>query len=310
MLRTIRHGDSGLEVSVAQCLTAFEPADGEFSAYFVSHITSWQSTHGCSPDGVIGPATWRAIAADAPTVSVKTLRYGNYAKAAQLLLGVDADGIFGAKSKAACIDFQSKNNLSADGIVGARTWSVLITGEAPSGKSETVQPPDFKQYDKRWAGKMYSNHNDKSQTMKSSACGPTSMADIVAQWWDANVTPYDLALKSMAWGTRTYNSGTSGTFFKRCAELYKAKSYKTSSSIDAVKACLDEGGYAIVCFGPGTKGKAGYQKWTKGGHYCVIWGYDGDTFFINDPASAKAARAKGTKTEILNTRKGFYLFRK
>ena len=43
-------------------------------------------------------------------------------------------------------------------------------------------------------------------------------------------------------------------------------------------------------------------------HYCCIWGYSGDTFYINDPASSSSSRAKGTKTEIMNTRKGFYLF--
>lgn len=311
MLRTIRHGDSGKEVQVAQLLTGCESANGEYDARFVSHITSWQGSHGCAPDGVIGPATWRAIAANAPTVSYKVMRYGAYARAAQLLLGVEADGTFGAKSKAAAEAFQKENGLTADGIVGPKTWAMLITGEKEvPGTCPNIQPPNFKQYDSRWASKMYSNHNDKKQTMKSSACGPTSMADIVAQWWDATVTPWDLAQLSMQWGTRTYGSGTSSTFFRKCAEKYQAKSYKTTSSIDAVKSCLDAGGYVIVCFGPGTSGKAGYKKWTSGGHYCCIWGYSGDTFYINDPASSSSSRAKGTKTEILNTRKGFYLFQK
>lgn len=309
MLRTIKHGDNGWEVGVAQCLTAFEPADGEFSAYFVSHVTSWQTEHGCTPDGVVGPGTWAAIAEEAPTVSTKVLRYGNYAKAAQLLLQVDADGIFGTKSRAACVAFQEANGLTADGIVGRMTWRMLITGNTQgTGAAPNVQPPDFKQYDKRWASKVYSSHGDKSQTMKSSACGPTSMADIVAAWWDAAVTPWDLAQKSMNWGTRTYNSGTSSSFFRRIAQLYKAQAYKTSTSLDAVRSCLDAGGLVIVCFGPGKSGKPGYRKWTKGGHYCCIWGYKGDTYYINDPASSSAARAKGTSAEILNTRKGFYLF--
>ena len=309
MLPTIRHNDSGIPVQVAQLLTDYEPAYGVFTAYFVSHITAWQGKHGCTPDGVVGAKTWEAIAENAPTVSTKTLRYGCYAKAAQLLVGADADGIFGAKSKAAVEAFQKEHGLVADGIIGQKTWAMLITGEAVKPQIDFVQPPNFKQYDSRWGKKMYSNHGDKNQTMANSACGPTSMADIVAQWWDANITPYDLAVKSMEWGTRTKDKGTSSTFFKKVSVLYGAK-YNTSSSITDVKKCLDEGGYVIVCFGAGTKGKAGYRKWTKDGHYCCIWGYKGDEFFINDPASASASRAKGTKTEIQNCRKGFYCFRR
>ena len=35
------------------------------------------------------------------------------------------DGLFGAKTKAAVIDFQSGNGLTADGIVGNNTWAKL-----------------------------------------------------------------------------------------------------------------------------------------------------------------------------------------
>lgn len=309
MLPTIRRGDNGVYVMVAQCLTGYEPADGEFTAYFETHVKDWQDKHSLTADGVIGKGTWTKIAETAPTVSTKTLRYGCYAKAVQLLVYVHPDGIFGSGTKEAVEAFQKEHGLTADGIVGHKTWMMLITGEAEqSGDCPNVQPPNFKQYDSRWGSKMYSNHGDKSQTMKSSACGPTSMADIVAEWWDVNVTPYDLAKLSMDWGTRTYSSGTSSTFFKRVAERYKAAKYQTTSSLDTARKCLSEGGYVIVCFGTGKSGSAGYKKWTKQGHYCCIWGFKGDTYYINDPASSSSSRAKGTKAEILNCRKGFYCF--
>ena len=216
------------------------------------------------------------------------------------------DGIFGAKTRSAVKAYQKGHGLKVDGIVGTQTWTSLGLMEEPDHRA-FVQPPNFKQYDSRWASKMYSNHNDKSQTMKSAACGPTSMADIVAEWWDRNITPWDLAQRSMAWGTRTYNSGTSSTFFRKCHELYGGK-YQTTSSLGNARKCLNEGGYVVVCFGTGSSGKPGYKKWTKGGHYCVLWGYDGDTWFINDPASNSASRAKGTTAEVQNCRKGFYCF--
>jgi putative chitinase len=46
-------------------------------------------------------------------------------KALQQALGIPADAIFGRATKQAVIDFQGKNGLTADGIVGPATWKVL-----------------------------------------------------------------------------------------------------------------------------------------------------------------------------------------
>ena len=43
----------------------------------------------------------------------------------QKLLGISTDGLFGKNTKAAVIDFQQKNDLQPDGIVGSATWSAL-----------------------------------------------------------------------------------------------------------------------------------------------------------------------------------------
>jgi hypothetical protein len=59
---------------------------------------------------------------------VKTLKYGSSGfevKKLQERLGIKADGAFGKKTKQAVIDFQSRNSLLADGIVGAKTRAVL-----------------------------------------------------------------------------------------------------------------------------------------------------------------------------------------
>ena len=308
MLQTLRQGDSGDLVRVADLLmTGESDSDGIFDATFEMAVKSWQGSHGLSVDGIIGPATWRALAAEAPTVSVKTLRYGAYAQAAQLLVGATADGIFGAKSKAAVIEYQQAHGLTADGIVGRKTWTMLLTGESSSGTCPNKQPPDLKQYDSRWAKIMYSSYGNAKQTIKSSGCGPTSMCDIYAAWIDAKATPPDMCDKALKWGYRTKNSGTAGAFFGRMAKEMGCK-YKTTSGLSLVRECLDAGGYVVVCFGTGSSGKSWYKKWTSGGHYCVIWGYDGDTFYVNDPASSAKSRKQGTAAEILNCRKGFYCF--
>lgn len=64
------------------------------------------------------------------TVQQKLIRWG-YLKGS-------ADGIFGAKTKAAVIAFQKKNGLTADGIIGARTAQALgisLSGTTSSSSS-------------------------------------------------------------------------------------------------------------------------------------------------------------------------------
>lgn len=38
---------------------------------------------------------------------------------------IDVDGIFGAGTEEAVVQFQSDNDLDADGIVGRNTWAAL-----------------------------------------------------------------------------------------------------------------------------------------------------------------------------------------
>ncbi len=217
----------------------------------------------------------------------------------QELLGITADGIFGPVTKAAVLAYQSANGLKADGIVGPLTWGKL-TGEEPDAPKKVTyrKPVDYKQYDKKWASKMYSSHGDTSQTMKSSACGPTAMADIVATLIDPNVTPPDLADKAMAWGDRSYSSGTNWSFFPHIAKEYGFTKYIKTTSLATLKGCLDTGGYAVASMDKG--------YWTSGGHYICVWKYDGDYIYANDPASSK--RTKQKISDFTKERKCFFCF--
>lgn len=49
------------------------------------------------------------------------------------------DGIFGAKTLAAVKDYQSKNSLQVDGIVGNKTWNSLLSGS--NTNTQTTQQP-------------------------------------------------------------------------------------------------------------------------------------------------------------------------
>jgi peptidoglycan hydrolase-like protein with peptidoglycan-binding domain len=57
-----------------------------------------------------------------PKVTVRSLQYLLDAHGAK----VAADGVFGAKTRAAVVAFQRAHHLSADGVVGSKTWDALI----------------------------------------------------------------------------------------------------------------------------------------------------------------------------------------
>ncbi len=82
-------------------------------------------------DGAIDALVAKIGGTPPPPPTIKEGSKGDAVKNAQNLLnkkgnyGLVADGVFGAKTKAAVIDFQKKNGLTADGIVGPKTWAKL-----------------------------------------------------------------------------------------------------------------------------------------------------------------------------------------
>jgi peptidoglycan hydrolase-like protein with peptidoglycan-binding domain len=57
-----------------------------------------------------------------PPVTVRSLQYLLDSRGARLT----ADGVFGAKTKAAVVAFQRARHLPADGVAGAQTWGALV----------------------------------------------------------------------------------------------------------------------------------------------------------------------------------------
>lgn len=77
------------------------------------------------------PTTDKMVSVEVQTLKIGTPKYE--IKALQTLLNlngakIDVDGIFGSATEKAVKDFQTKNNLAVDGIVGKATWSKLING--------------------------------------------------------------------------------------------------------------------------------------------------------------------------------------
>lgn len=306
MLNTIKHKATGDLVKVAQYLTKYAElgkASGTYDANFVSYVISWQRSNKLTADGIIGPKSWAKIAENAPLCTTSRNRKSRYTCALQLLLGIEADGIYGPKTKAAVAAFQAASGLETDGKCGAKTWAALIVGAAVAAPDAPVagkfrQPVDYKQGDSRWGSKLYTATGSKKQTMASSACGPTAAADVVATLKDASVTPYTLAQLYVANGFRTKNSGTAWAAFKWTAERYGFSKFIQTTSLNALKACLDAGGYVVCSMGPG--------YWTKNGHFICAWKYEGGYIYANDPASKVRKRQK--QADFVAQRKQYFCF--
>jgi murein DD-endopeptidase MepM/ murein hydrolase activator NlpD len=77
-----------------------------------------------APSVVAAPVT-SAPAAQPKRPTIKQGSKGKNVAYLQSKLGINADGIFGPKTKAAVVSFQNRRGLVADGIVGPKTWEAV-----------------------------------------------------------------------------------------------------------------------------------------------------------------------------------------
>ena len=304
-IENLKRGSKGDRVKALQHIVGV-PADGIFGQLTEIAVKEYQKNNGLAMDGVAGRMTWTAIITNAPTLKTGTKSVYVYA-VESILTGMKCDGVYNADERAKVTAYQVAEGLEPDGIVGPLTYGRLfgLTSKGTtitSSASKAVKPVDFKQYDSRWGSILYTQNNNYSQnqTIKSSGCGITSMADIIATWWDSKITPKETAAEAVAKGYRTKNSGTDPGYFKFCAKKYGASKYVAGASIATALSCIADGGLVICNVGPGV--------WTKNGHYIVWWKCDGTNVYINDPASAASARAKNKLETLKKQTKGYYCF--
>jgi peptidoglycan hydrolase-like protein with peptidoglycan-binding domain len=104
--------------------------DGIFGPKTKSAVKSLQRLYGLRNDGILGPKTTSALSHKVP----KTLQSGSKGASVtelQKLLNrkgysIRADGTFGRKTQAAVANFQRRNHLKVDGIVGPKTWRSMF----------------------------------------------------------------------------------------------------------------------------------------------------------------------------------------
>lgn len=140
----------------------------------------------------------------------------------------------------------------------------------------------YSQADSRWANVMFSSVGDSSQTMKSSACGPTSAAIVVSSSKGA-ILPTTMANLAVENRYRTSNNGTAWAYFPFVADYFDFNEFYTTSSfntaMDYLRTDNDKDGnadYYIVC-------SCGSGLFTSGGHYIALVANNGGTITVYDP---------------------------
>lgn len=165
------------------------------------------------------------------------------------------------------------------------------------------KPVSYLQTDARWGWNDYSAPGEKT-TIRASGCGPTAMAMVLATWADKSVTPKTECAWALKHGYKAPRQGTYYGYFVPAAARYGLKArqlnwvniYGNSKSTyhEEARKAVKEGHLVIACMGKG--------NWTSSGHYVLVWDVEGDTVYINDPASTLARRTQGSyalfKTQV------------
>ena len=140
----------------------------------------------------------------------------------------------------------------------------------------------FNQGDSRWGSKLYTSTGNKSQTIKSSGCGPTSAAMVVSSS-KGLILPPTMCKLFVDNGFRTANNGTAWKAFPFVADFFDFGFYDETSSFNEalsyMKTDKDKDGisdyFIIISCGSGL--------WTTGGHFVVWINQSGDQSAVNDP---------------------------
>lgn len=173
------------------------------------------------------------------------------------------------------------------------------------------KPISYLQTDSRWANVDYSTKGEKT-TIGKSGCGPTAMAMVLATWADKSVTPKSECAWALAHGYKAPHQGTYYGYFAAAAKRYGlycrmlngASIYGNPNSKyhAEAKAAVDRGNLVIACMGKGL--------WTSSGHFVLVWKVDGNTIYINDPASTRTVRTQGDYSLFKQQVKYYFVVKK
>ena len=203
------------------------------------------------------------------------------------------------------IRFIEERKLEEDGTVELE--NIAWDGATPADKTKAKSLLGkyqgityYSQADSRWAKVLYTSTKNKTQTIKSSGCGPTSAAMIISSSKGA-ILPTATAKLSADNGYRTTNNGTAWSYWAFIADLFDFKFFTDTNDFSKVISYISKDAnkdgkadyFAVASCGPGL--------FTTSGHYIAIMGDTNKTVRVHDPyyyagkyntTSRKAANVK------------------
>ncbi|MBB6633573.1 C39 family peptidase [Cohnella thailandensis] len=132
----------------------------------------------------------------------------------------------------------------------------------------------YSQEDLRWKNTPYTNRNDPTQTIGTSACGPTCFAMAASSLLGKSILPTEAAKFAVDNDFRTDDQGTKWTYFAAAAKKYGLACEQTGT-METVKAALATGALVVASMRSG--------HFTAGGHYILLVGIGGGWFDVYDP---------------------------
>lgn len=142
----------------------------------------------------------------------------------------------------------------------------------------------YSQIDPRWRYMPYTAIGDSSQTIGSSACGPTCAAMVVSSV-KGTILPPEMCELFVQNGFRSPNNGTYWSAFRWTADVFDFEDYKEIYKLNEVCDLLEENYMVVTACGNGL--------FTTGGHFILIYGYEdtngskqcdeGDRLKVYDP---------------------------
>lgn len=132
-------GSKGEQVKQVQLVVGATP-DGDYGPKTEQAVKTWQADNDEYVDGIVGPSTWEKMFAvpevkeevkakagkPFPGTSMKIGSRNNEVVEVQTFLKIKADGVFGRVTERAVKRWQSSNGLTADGVVGPKTWKAMF----------------------------------------------------------------------------------------------------------------------------------------------------------------------------------------
>lgn len=251
------------------------------------------SNSGISPFGKSGSSSYS---------SSSSYNSGSFRSLADIITGISSafSDTFGL------LNWRGGNKSSTNNSYATNTSYSNNYGNYDTGNVDKINNfPYYGQNLEPWQGISYTSTGNSSQTIKTSGCGPTSMA-MVLKSFGADSDPAKAAQWSVDHNYRGTGTGSDiGTrwgYFTDYPNAFGISGSDLGNNKNAVIEALQKGYPVISSQGPG--------KFTEHGHFIVLSGIDKNgNIYVNDPNSSKKSHGWASN-EIFSTGKNYWSFSK